>query len=576
MAFSKCRINQRGGGVVAYVKDNLQCEIFDFISVPPELEMIWLLVSHHKIPRAAPYLIIGCVYIPPESPHQQLLIEHIESTVDIIRTHKPQAGIMITGDFNRTEIKSFCSDSNLNQFGRWMQSQTWSDVFDAPDTQSKTNNFYRSIDRAIKKFFPTKTLKLHNTDKKWITAKIKELIAKRQRAHVIGDLENRNIHRNLVRKEIIKAKNSYNVNKVRYLQKVEPGRWHRQVKWFSNMNRDSLTIHVPGINQGDHIAIANVVNKHLTSHSQSQNAVDTKYLPAYLPCPVPPTQFHPWEIYEDLKRVSVSKSTGPDGISQKVLKACAYEFSVPVTHIINSSLAQGKVPLQWKLANVIPLPKQTPHSINKLRPISLTSTLAKIAEKRVSRFVIDTINPFINQQQYGNQKGVSTTHCLIDVYNFLMSNCEKRGSICTLVLTDFTKAFDLIDHRIAFNCLYNVGISPSILQWVVDFLSNRKQRCKYKNCYSDWEVLTGGVPQGTILAPIIFLCIINSALNDVPIDGDVHVWKYVDDLTLGESRLVEGQCSLQAKLDSLSVWSHTNKIKRNPSKSTLAAMMFQI
>ena len=136
---------------------------------------------------------------------------------------------------------------------------------------------------------------------------------------------------------------------------------------------------------------------------------------------------------------------------------------------------------------------QSPHPM-EIRPVSLTCTLAKVAESRVCKWVTDQIQPRIDNRQYGNQKGVSTTHCLIDIYHHIISGAEKEGNISTLVLTDFSKAFDLIDHKIAVTKLLGMNAPPVLVQWVVDFLTNRKQRVKYKNVLSDWIGLSGGVP----------------------------------------------------------------------------------
>ena len=95
-------------------------------------------------------------------------------------------------------------------------------------------------------------------------------------------------------------------------------------------------------------------------------------------------------------------------------------------------------------------------SIEKLRPISLTSTLAKIAEGRVAQHVLKSIQPHVDDRQYGNRKGMSTTHCLIDVYHQLVSKAEKPGNISTLVLTDFSKAF---------SSLFSMGVALNIVQW---------------------------------------------------------------------------------------------------------------
>ena len=233
-----------------------------------------------------------------------------------------------------------------------------------------------------------------------------------------------------------------------------------------------------------------------------------------------------------------------------------------MTDIINASLSQCKVPTQWKEANVIPIPKLTPPSIDKLRLVSLTCTLAKVAESRVCKWITDHIQPRIDNRQYGNQKGVSTTHCFIDIYRHIISGAEKGANISTRVLTDFSKAFDLIDHKIAVTKWSGMNTPPVLFQWVVDFLTNRKQRVIHKNVLSDWIGLSGGVPHGTITGPLTFLCMINDALSN----RDHQVWKYVDDLTIWKDLVRVTTCSLQPRLDSLSSWSQENKLKLNPTK----------
>ena len=235
----------------------------------------------------------------------------------------------------------------------------------------------------------------------------------------------------------------------------------------------------------------------------------------------------------------------------KLLKEFAYELSSPVTDIINASLSQCKVPTQWKEASVTPIPKQTPPSIDKLRPVSLTCTLAKVAESRVCKWITDHIQPRIDNRQYGNQKGVSTTHCLIDIYHHIISGIEKEGNISTLVLTDLSKAFDLIDHKIAVTKLLGMNAPPVLV-------------------LSDWIGLSGGVRQGTITGPLTFLCMINDALSN----RDHQVWKYVDDLTIGKNRVRGTTCSLQPSLDSLSSWSQENKLQLNPTKCQAMRVYF--
>ncbi|XP_072039184.1 uncharacterized protein [Amphiura filiformis] len=132
----------------------------------------------------------------------------------------------------------------------------------------------------------------------------------------------------------------------------------------------------------------------------------------------------------------------------------------------------------------------------------------------------------------------------------------------------------MIDHRIAVINLLKMGVSPAIVEWVIDFLSSRKQRVKYtsKPC-SEWVTLSGGVPQGTNMGPITFLAMINYALNDVQHTNN-RVWKYVDDLTIGENRAYSDDSAIQENLDALTEWSKSNKLKLNPSKCQAMQVYF--
>jgi hypothetical protein len=431
----------------------------------------------------------------------------------------------------------------------------------------------KQLMRVLTIFFPVKTVRLHANDKPWMNDRVKNLINQRQKAFAEGDKSTWTDLKNRVIKEIKKAKAAHNVNKVRKLQKTEPGRWHREIRYLANMKKTEITIQVPDVAASDHVSVANAINQHLASFSNSQQPMKLADLPAYLPSPVPPPQVHPWEIFHDLSKLSASKAGGPDNIPPRLLKEFAYELSQPVSDIINASLSQSLVPTQWKEANVIPIPKQTPPSIDKLRPVSLTPCLAKVAEGRVCKWIVDAIQPHVDHRQFGNQKGLSTTHCLIDVYHHLVSGAENSKNVGTLVLTDFSKAFDLIDHKIAVTKLLKLGVPPSLVQWVVNFLSGRKQRVKYKNTYSEWIELHGGVPQGTVIGPIAFLGMINDALTEFD-TNKMKVWKYVDDLTIGENRAFDDITEVQQSLDSLHEWSVSNKLKLNPSKCQAMCVYF--
>ena len=151
-----------------------------------------------------------------------------------------------------------------------------------------------------------------------------------------------------------------------------------------------------------------------------------------------------------------------------------------------------------------------------------------------------------------------------------MSGTNPSSSIGTLIVTDFTKAFDSVNHEVAIKNLLDLGAPPATVQWIVNFLTKRKQRVKYKQNFSDWQTLSCGVPQGTKLGPVIFLACINNAASSTR----GSCWKYVDDLTLGECRHFNGVSHLQEDLNELNNWAMENLLSLNPSKCQTMQVYF--
>ena len=229
-------------------------------------------------------------------------------------------------------------------------------------------------------FFPIKRVKTHSTDKPWITHKIKSLITKRQKAFAADSKSKWRKLRNKCKREIDKAKISFYANRTRKLQATDPRRWYQSIKLMLNDTKSELNMHVPGIDRGDHKALANAINSKFVGVSSHIEPLNSYALPAFLPAKDPVPLLQPWHVYNELKKVKVSKSCGPDGIPPKLIKEFAYELSTPLTDVLNASFQEGCVPHQWRSAIVVPVPKQYPPRLDKLRPISLTDIFAKIAE----------------------------------------------------------------------------------------------------------------------------------------------------------------------------------------------------
>ena len=228
--------------------------------------------------------------------------------------------------------------TRICNFGRWITSQNWEEVKTCTTTQEKIDAFYGLLDVAIDNYFPTKVVKIHNTDKPWITQHLRTLIDKRQAAYVKGDPIEWRKFRNIVKREVLNAKQIYHIERVRHLQHSDPHKWHAQVKAMTNTgNSTGLNLSIPGILSSDCRGIANAINEYLTSISANLPQLECCKLPAYLPSDKPVPQVQPWEVYNKLKKINPKKAGGPDSVPPRILREFSPELSEPLADILNSS-----------------------------------------------------------------------------------------------------------------------------------------------------------------------------------------------------------------------------------------------
>ena len=172
------------------------------------------------------------------------------------------------------------------------------------------------------------------------------------------------------------------------------------------------------------------------------------------------------------------------------------ELSAPVADIFNASIQERAVPASWKEADVIPIQKtdKVKEIGNVLRPISLTSILSKTTEHFVADWIMSQIRHLVDWQQFGSLAGLSTTHALLSFFHHLYKTTDDQ--CVRVLLLDFSKAFDKIDHHILIRKIEEMAIDPVLIEWVKQFLTGRKQRVNIGKYTSNFEPVNGGVPQG--------------------------------------------------------------------------------
>ena len=330
----------------------------------------------------------------------------------------------------------------------------------------------------------------------------------------------------------------------------------------------------PSINilQGNEIlsgpALANFINRAFSNIAS--DLAPTSCCPLPIPVEEIPDKFFisVSSVQKALSTINVNKSSGPDNIPNWLLKNNCYALSEPICHIFNTSVQEGSIPALWKCADVIPLPKTSSvkSAEDDLRPISLTTVLSKILENYICTWLWPYISECTDPNQYGCIKNSSTTHALIRLVNNWLKATDSPGNIVRSCMIDFSKAFDRIDHNINLRKLKDLDVHPLLLNWIADFLRDRKQRVKLTNCLSDWLPKPAGVPQGTKLGPVLFMIMINDLTAKV--SNVIHpIVKYVDDCTIYETYNKNSNSTIQNQLNELTSWTSANNMRINIKKT---------
>jgi len=271
-----------------------------------------------------------------------------------------------------------------------------------------------------------------------------------------------------------------------------------------------------------------------------------------------------------LLNVKENKATGPDGIPGKLLKTCAHELADVYRLLFQASLDQGTVPDDWKDASVVPLFKKGDRTkaVN-YRPVSLTSISSKLLEHVVHSSIMDHFDKhkFLNDAQHGfRQKRSCETQLISTIDDF--SQCLNSKSQIDAILLDFSKAFDKVDHEGVLLKLSHYGIRNSTLSWIRSFLIGRSQKVFVEGTTSAARPVVSGVPQGTVLGPLLFLVYINDISENLSKDTKIRLFAD-DSLLYRPIRSIDDCISLQKDLDLLQKWEITWKMEFHPQKCQL-------
>jgi len=279
-----------------------------------------------------------------------------------------------------------------------------------------------------------------------------------------------------------------------------------------------------------------------------------------------------------INKLNKKKAHGYDGISIAMLQLCPKEVARPLCIIFNRCLVNGVYPQMWKQANVQPVHKKNGRQDKtNYRPISLLPICGKIFEKIVFDSIYSFLlhNNLLSENQSGFRPGDSTINQLLaittEIYNSFETLNETRA-----VFLDMSKAFDKVWHEALIFKMRKNGISGNLLNTLTNYLTNRKQRVVLNGIESPWEAIDSGVPQGSVLGPLLFLIYINDLTDNISAniklfadDASLFI-KVLQDTHMSDSNITRAHETLMADLTTITLWANTYKMKFNPDISKQA------
>jgi hypothetical protein len=426
-------------------------------------------------------------------------------------------------------IKTVRQDKTLNpkRFLHDLSEQPFHQIYESCNPNSMLSKLNSYILTVLNKHAPQKQIKISKPPAPWIDDAIKKLITKRnalyrksKRTNIPDDILNHALIHKTVKRSIYLAKQNF-INKCLTKPNLK--------KVWNVINR----LLKPSCRPITHDI--NKLNDHFINTSERTTGKTPQ--PTLIPdSPNGTFAFHHTtceQVLRILNKLKTDCATGPDLIPAKYIKLSADIIAPHITNIINTCIQQNIFPDVWKTSRVSPIPKtDSPDNMNDYRPISVLPTLSKIFEKVLIEQIITHIdsNNVYPTTLSGCRQGHSTSTALLHIRDTCIK-ALKSNEITILGLVDFSKAFDTLNYSTLLQTLSTNNFSNSAINLLHSYLTNRKQFIQHSNKTSNLSKIVSGVPQGSLLGPILFNLYVIT-MNHKATATDATVINYVDDFQL--------------------------------------------
>lgn len=434
---------------------------------------------------------------------------------------------------------------------------TFLSSFNTRSVQSNWDMFAAEVDRLTNKYIPCRTF-TSNERAPWHNAHIKRLSNRKKRFYRAA----RSLPSNHPRWSAYKSASSIYISALKsakdnFLTNVLPSMLQNNAKRFWRVinppSDDNIALTDSSGNEISKAHCAVVLNESFIKNFSVDNRNELPSTTSQSYSPMPSVIIEPLGIVRLIEALKNDSSPGYDGVNTKFLKNTSAYSSIALTKIFQQSLDTSTVPSQWKIGKVVPLHKSgNKNCSTNYRPISLTSICCKVLEHVIFTNLVNFLesNSFFTSAQHGFRKTYSCETQLISFTHHLHQILDK-SSQADCIFLDFSKAFDKVCHRLLLYKLHQLNLDDNLLKWIECFLTNRSQFVFANGHNSSSREVHSGVPQGSVLGPLLFLIYIND-LSSV-ISSTIHL--FADDCVIFREITNDNDVNvLQSDLNATSNW----------------------
>ena len=428
--------------------------------------------------------------------------------------------------------------SGIERMREWLTDKTWNEIYKLESAHEKARVFQDILLQKLNEIFPEKIRKISSDDQPWISHKLKQMDRKRKR---IFHKERKSIKwkkmNKIFQKEMKSEKSKFYEKTVADLKLSKPGQWYSCLKRITSHDQQkSETLNVDEISHLSDQDQAEQIAEKFSSIQNEYEPLQTEDIttPSFEEREIP--QFHPSQVWFVLSRLNTNKATVPGDFPCRLIKQFAAYLAEPLTDIFNASMKRGEYPRIYKFEVCTPVPKvNPPQNLGQLRNISGLLTFDKVFEKLIAQMIISDMEAKMDPAQFGNQKGISIQHYLIQMIHRILTVLDNnsRREIFAVVanLIDWNNAFPRQCPKLGIQSFIQNGVRPSLIPVLINYFQDREMSVKWHGCRSVPRKINGGGPQGATLGILEYLSQSNNSADCVTVEDR---FKFVDDLSVLE------------------------------------------